>query len=107
MVGNAGTVDPWAGARAPKIKPEAIHPVKRAENCDMRRIIGAAQNHRNFDELDFWSRAEGSFPNLSKMARQYLAVCASSTPSERCFSPAKLFIQSNLVNVIDLKMHDQ
>ena len=37
MVGNAGTVDPWVGARAPKIKPEPIQKTWRHDEDPTRR----------------------------------------------------------------------
>jgi hypothetical protein len=47
-----------------------------------------------FSELHFWKGVEydGSYKNLAPVARKYLAVCASSAPSERAFSLAKLFM---------------
>ena len=38
--------------------------------------------------LVWWKRNEGRYPALSKMARKYLALPATSTPSERAFSTA-------------------
>ncbi|XDV33376.1 hypothetical protein PO909_003800 [Leuciscus waleckii] len=36
--------------------------------------------------LKWWAQNEGSFPRLAKLAKSYLAVPATSTPSERIFS---------------------
>ena len=44
------------------------------------------------DLLQYWRSQEQIRPKLAQMAKKYLAVCASSTPSERCFSQARLFI---------------
>jgi hypothetical protein len=44
------------------------------------------------DPLEFWSRHHGTWPNLARMARDFLAVPATSTPSERCFSRARLLL---------------
>ena len=38
--------------------------------------------------LVWWKRNEGRYPTLSRMARKYLALPATSTPSERAFSIA-------------------
>jgi hypothetical protein len=47
-----------------------------------------------FNELEFWKGVQQMYPQVAKMARKYLSVCASSTPSERCFSRAKLLLPS-------------
>jgi hypothetical protein len=63
-------------------------------------------NYENYDELqryvtepatdsaplNFWSRHHTTWPSLSKMAQHFLAVPATSTPSERCFSQARLLL---------------
>ena len=36
--------------------------------------------------LDWWKNHQHSYPNLSRMARRYLGVVATSVPSERLFS---------------------
>ncbi len=40
------------------------------------------------DILAWWKKHSGMFPNLSKMARQFLALPASSVGVERLFSAA-------------------
>lgn len=40
------------------------------------------------DPIEWWRTYESRFPNLSRMARDYLAIPATSVPSERCFSIA-------------------
>jgi hypothetical protein len=45
--------------------------------------------------LSYWSRSTTTFPELSKMARKYLAIPATSTPCERLFSKAKHFIPAS------------
>jgi hypothetical protein len=40
------------------------------------------------DPLAWWSEKKDSFPILSRLARKYLAVSATSTASERLFSDA-------------------
>jgi hypothetical protein len=33
----------------------------------------------NFDELDYWRLEQSRYPHLSRMARRFLMICASST----------------------------
>ena len=41
---------------------------------------------RSDDPLQWWCKNESRFPHVAKLARTYLAVSATSTPSERVFS---------------------
>ena len=43
-------------------------------------------------ELTWWQEQEGRYPKLVQMAKDYLAIPATSTPSERCFSQARLVL---------------
>ena len=38
--------------------------------------------------LQWWAQSEDRFPRLAKLGKRYLAVPATSTPSERIFSLA-------------------
>ena len=40
----------------------------------------------NVDPLQWWRNHEAAFPELAKMARDYLAIPGTSTASERSFS---------------------
>ena len=46
----------------------------------------------NFNVLDYWRVHSIRFPNLSRMARDYLAIPSTSTPSERAFSAGRQLI---------------
>jgi hypothetical protein len=44
------------------------------------------ENYPKLKVLDYWKINSDRFPNLSRMARNYLAVPGTSTPSERASS---------------------
>lgn len=46
----------------------------------------------NTNSLEWWKAYQPNFPNLSRMARDYLAIPATSVPSEQCFSIGKNLI---------------
>lgn len=50
------------------------------------------ENHSNFQVLEYWKLNAYRFPHLSRMARDYLAVPGTSTPSERAFSGGRQLI---------------
>lgn len=43
-------------------------------------------------ELVYWRGQTERWPNLAKMAQDYLAIPVTSTPAERCFSQAKFVL---------------
>lgn len=49
-------------------------------------------SHSEPPELVYWRGQAERWPNLSNMARDYLAIPVTSTPSERCFSQAKFVL---------------
>jgi hAT family C-terminal dimerisation region len=44
------------------------------------------------DPLMYWRNKQGIYPSLAAMAKTYLAVPSTSTPSERAFSSGRLLI---------------
>ncbi len=55
---------------------------------EMRRYAEEKVVPRNQDPLVWWRNHEQTFPTLSKLAKKYLGITASSVPSERIFSKA-------------------
>jgi hypothetical protein len=75
------------------------HVFKRhhVENIDEVKAYITSQTicDENLDPLEWWRINESQFPHLSKMARDYLAIPATSVPSEQCFSISKNLITNN------------
>ena len=46
------------------------------------------EENNDINPLDVWIRHSGSYPILTKLARRYLGVPATSVPVERLFSEA-------------------
>ena len=67
---------------------------KETVEDEFRRYLQAeSTNWRSNDVMEWWSNNEGNFPTVSKMAFKYLAIPASSAPSERVFSQLKLILE--------------
>ncbi|KAG8239581.1 hypothetical protein J437_LFUL019199 [Ladona fulva] len=55
---------------------------------DLRLYIQMPLCHREQDPLNFWYKYEANMPLVSKMAKKYLCIPATSVPSERLCSKA-------------------
>ncbi|KAG8234739.1 hypothetical protein J437_LFUL000975 [Ladona fulva] len=55
---------------------------------DLRLYIQMPLCNREQDPLNFWYKYEANMPLVSKMAKKYLCIPATSVPSERLFSKA-------------------
>ena len=53
----------------------------------------ATTNWRVNNAMEWWSDHEVKFPHVALMAQKYLAIPASSAPSERVFSQLKLIVE--------------
>ena len=53
------------------------------------------RSEEEIDPLQWWKNNETQYPNLAQMACDYLAIPASSVPSEQCFSLGKNLITDN------------
>ncbi|KAK9976475.1 hypothetical protein ABG768_021680 [Culter alburnus] len=55
---------------------------------EVQMYFSESQIAKQEDPLGWWKENEGRFPNLSKLARSFLCIPATSTPAERIFSAA-------------------
>ena len=53
---------------------------------DLEKYLLEPPYRGNMDILSWWRLNESQYPDLSKMARDYLGIPGTSTPSERRFS---------------------
>ena len=60
-------------------------PSDRAQH-EIERYISFPCQEIDSSPLNWWKREETQFPLLSKLARKYLCICATSVASERVFS---------------------
>ncbi len=59
----------------------------RADN-ELTRYLQEESIDCNANPLFWWRDNQSRYPLLSKVARKYMCICATSTPSERVFSVA-------------------
>ena len=67
--------------------PEATSPPP-AVLSEAEKYLQRPEEQPGCDILGWWAKNENDFPNLSKMARQYLGCPATSASAERVFSLA-------------------
>ena len=58
-----------------------------------------AAEHKKTDGLQWWREHKSEFPLLAKIARRYLAIPASSAPSERIFSKLGIIWEKRRANL--------
>ena len=84
-VASLGTMFSQNQTTAARAAPPPVQHTPLAELLD---YLSLPQESLDCDVLDWWATREKRFPNLSRMARQYLGVPASSAAVERLFSAA-------------------
>lgn len=57
--------------------------------------------------LEFWAKSEVTYPNLSRMAKEYLGIPATSASSERCFSQARILLPYTRNRLSPKKIREQ
>ena len=53
---------------------------------EMTSYLMTSDLEEDEDPLQWWLKHEHTFPRLSKLAKKYLSIPATSSPSERLFS---------------------
>ena len=67
-----------------------VHALGDDIDDEMQRYLKEVElNFRKDDPMTWWKCHETSFPIISKLARKYLVIPASTAPSQRVFSTAK------------------
>ncbi|KAA1125416.1 hypothetical protein PGTUg99_050024 [Puccinia graminis f. sp. tritici] len=60
--------------------------------AEIRNYLAESNEPQKTEVLDYWRRKQSLYPLLAAMARCYLAIPATSAPSERVFSRSKTVI---------------
>ena len=105
--------DAEGGAESPA-QPEKEEDARREEVLKYL-ALPQVQAGDNFDLLDWWKSHQSLFPNLARMARQFLALPASSAGVERLFSAAgnmhdtkrKRTSESTLSHMLNIKVNGE
>ncbi len=58
------------------------------ENDELKTYFGKSLEDYSTDPIDWWNKNKDCFPNISKMAFDYITIPATSVPSEQVFSRA-------------------
>jgi hypothetical protein len=87
-----------------------VEPMELRTYCDSKHhcMVGKFNSYNAKDVLAWWKLHQGIYPNLSRMARDYLAIPATSASSERLFSSCKDLITArrNNLNEDTIQAHE-
>ena len=64
----------------------------------------AVESTTHLDPMEWWKMHNSQFPTIAILARKYLATPASSAPSERVFSRAKLIQELQRWNLLPQRL---
>ena len=76
---------------------KAVHALGDHIEDELQRFLKEAEiNFRKDDPLMWWKCREKSFPIISRLARKYLAIPASTAPSESFFNSQKYITEKKM-----------
>lgn len=73
-----------------RVKPQSRRTPEQMAETEMDIYISEDVTEGEDDPLTWWKENEKRFPLISNMARKYLCIPATSTPSERVYSFEKI-----------------
>ena len=100
-ISNAGkSVNSDLSAPFPK-NVITLDSMERSSEMDRYLDDARVEAESGFDVLAWWKAHETSYPTLARMARDFLAIPASSVPSERVFSSATTLVSKKRTRLSD------
>ena len=95
-----GSLVPLTWLRSGKVEKERKAPAaKNAVEIEYDTYMSFERLRRKDDPLAWWRQHETHLPRLAKLAKKYLAVPATSVPSERVFSKAGQLVSARRANL--------
>ena len=67
---------------------------------ELRAYLEEPVEDQDMDSLSYWRVKKGRWPRLAAMARDYLAVPATSASSERCFRTGRDLLAINRMSMV-------
>ena len=89
----------WADFDNQREEEKSKQEGKSAIDVEVSRYTESPLCDRKKDPLIWWRENEMNFPNLAKQARTYLAIPATSVPSERVFSKAGEIVSARRASI--------
>ena len=85
---------------------------QQQDNTAQKKVDKELDKYMKEDETDFrkddpllwWKEREMLYPLVAKLAKKYLAIPASTAPSERVFSVAKNILQKERWNILPSRL---
>lgn len=74
---------------------------ERSWRCETDEYLTGGRAPKDQNDLEYWKMHSNAYSSLSRMARDYLAIQATSAPVERLFSQASLKIKKQRSHLND------